>query len=223
MPNKVLFLDTETTGVPTYTQRKNVNRGRWFVDYPHIVQFSWILYDEDKNKILNVADHIIKMREGVLIPEGASNVHGITDEISASRGEDIKDVIRLFNIDLEACNRLVCHNMEFDTTMVRAEMLRNDMIDAFHLQHYKHVYCTMMNSIELCKIERRRRDGTTYHKYPKLLELHEHLFQTTPKGLHNSLTDIYVTMRCYYKMLQGFDIRKTSTVYKKNTGYIYDE
>ena len=39
-----------------------------------------------------------------------------------------------------------------------------------------------------------------------LVELHEKLFEETPKNLHNSLIDILVCFRCYYKMYNGKDI-----------------
>ena len=32
----------------------------------------------------------------------------------------------------------------------------------------------------------------TYQKPPKLIELHEELFETTPGNLHNSLIDVFV-------------------------------
>ena len=48
--------------------------------------------------------------------------------------------------------------------------------------------------------------GRKVLKVPKLLELHEKLFNTTPSNLHNSLIDIYVCLRCYYKLEYDVDI-----------------
>ena len=47
---KVLVFDTETTGLPKYGAKlPNVN------DFPCIVQFSWLVYDDATMKITNIA------------------------------------------------------------------------------------------------------------------------------------------------------------------------
>jgi hypothetical protein len=55
----------------------------------------------------------------------------------------------------------------------------------------------MQESIDLCAIKAKDKFGREYNKFPKLSELHMHLFQTTPNGLHNSLIDILITLRCF--------------------------
>ena len=42
--------------------------------------------------------------------------------------------------------------------------------------------------------------ATQYKKMPKLIELYTHLFGEVPTGLHNSLADTMVCMRCFLKM-----------------------
>jgi len=84
------------------------------------------------------------------------------------------------------------------------------------------LYCTMLNSINICNIivESNRRgalmkdeyfinenvDGfivkTRMHKkWPKLSELHFHLFGVIPEGLHDSMIDTEVCLKCYLKMI----------------------
>ena len=38
------------------------------------------------------------------------------------------------------------------------------------------------------------------------MELHEHLFNSIPDGLHNSMVDILVCLRCYIKMTFDIDL-----------------
>ncbi len=38
------------------------------------------------------------------------------------------------------------------------------------------------------------------------MELHYYWFKTIPNNLHNSLIDVYVCFRCYYKMEYKSDI-----------------
>ena len=62
-------------------------------------------------------------------------------------------------------------------------------------------YCTMAEGTNLCKIERKSdRTGEIYYKYPKLSELHNHLFGYEPRGMHDSMADILCCLRCYFKM-----------------------
>ena len=46
------------------------------------------------------------------------------------------------------------------------------------------------------------------YKCPKLIELHEYLFNSKPNNLHNSMVDVYVCFRCYYKLEFNSDIIK---------------
>ena len=39
--------------------------------------------------------------------------------------------------------------------------------------------------------------GKKYFKYPKLCELYKILFKREPNGMHNSLVDILLCLRCY--------------------------
>jgi hypothetical protein len=44
-----------------------------------------------------------------------------------------------------------------------------------------------------------------YKKWPKLSQLYFALFGENPDGLHNSMMDVLVCLRCYLKMRHGFD------------------
>ena len=73
----------------------------------------------------------------------------------------------------------------------------------------------MQETVEFCNIQVLDRKGRPYAKYPKLAELHEKLFQKTPKNLHNSLNDILVTLRCYMKIKYNTDVLDISKEVKK--------
>jgi len=74
------------------------------------------------------------------------------------------------------------------------------------LTNFKNIYCTMQESIDLCAIKVKDKFGREYNKFPKLVELHKELFQTTPSGLHNSLIDILITLRCFIYLKYKKDI-----------------
>ena len=70
----------------------------------------------------------------------------------------------------------------------------------------KKEYCTMKKAVDICKIETTNQYGKTYNKYPKLSELHKHLFNTMPNGLHDAMADVLICLRAYVMMEHNQDI-----------------
>jgi DNA polymerase III epsilon subunit-like protein len=56
-----------------------------------------------------------------------------------------------------------------------------------------------MHSIHLCKIYFEGKTSGAY-KWPKLEELHQHLFNEVPANLHDALTDVKACLRCFLQM-----------------------
>ena len=72
----------------------------------------------------------------------------------------------------------------------------------------------MQESVDVCAIQIMNRKGTLFNKFPKLIELHEKLFSTPPKNLHNSLNDVLVCLRCFYKLKFNQDILELNETIK---------
>jgi DNA polymerase-3 subunit epsilon len=214
---KVLVFDTETTGI--ISRDIDYNNNKWYNKVPYIVQLSWIFIDLKDNKILNKADYIIKLNKNIEIPKICSDIHGITNEISENKGINIDEILRYFISDISKADILVAHNIEFDKTMLRAELLRNNFNDIFINSKFEE-YCTMKNSIYICKIERINMRNEPYFKWPKLIELYKKLFNTIPKNLHNSFNDVIVCLRCYYKMTTNQDLTKKNIIFKQLMSHI---
>ena len=203
---KVLVFDTETTGLP----KSRTKSGKLWIDYPNIIQLSWVLYDTVINKMVSFGDDIIQLGNGKTIPEDSIRIHKITNENMRENGINIKEGLINFNIAIECCDSIIAHNLEFDKNMIISEMLRNDIIPVFDI-YKKPEYCTMQNNIDFCKIERKSKYGKTYFKYPKLEELHSILFQgQSPKDLHNALNDVIICLRCYLYQNENIDIVERS-------------
>lgn len=213
---KIIIFDTETTGLPKSRQSLVTDTKEW----PHIVQFSYIIYDMTINKLEKVEDFIIKLAAEIDIPEDSCKIHGITKEISNERGVSIKEVIDKFMSDLSDCNLLIAHNLEFDMNMIIVELIRMNKIarlteddESMELNNsnYEKItkiekYCTMKETEKRCNIKAISKTGKEYTKYPTLGELHYYLFRLYPKNLHNSLNDILICLRCYYKIIAKKDI-----------------
>lgn len=212
---KVLVFDTETTGLPDGYNVPYKHSSRW----PHIVQFSFILYDLEKNKIINESDFIIDIPDDVIISEKSIEIHGITKKISKTQGFNIKDILDIFQVCIGVADYVVGHNINFDRNMVLAECYRNKLHHMESMFSQDKIYfCTMLRSKNWCNITAiSKRDGQEFVRYPKLIELHEKLFNNKPNNLHNSFIDVIVCLRCFYKMTHQRDLCKVN----KRIGSLY--
>ena len=59
---KVLVFDTETTGLPETKIINPITLHQW----PHIVQFSYVIYDSSLNNIVESKDYIVKLPESII-------------------------------------------------------------------------------------------------------------------------------------------------------------
>lgn len=215
---RVLVFDTETTGLlprnhkQIFEERAKNSKHlqkNWYTLYPYIVQCSWIIYDTSSNTIEMIEDHIIKLPNGILIPDESSKIHGITNDIMLKEGISITDVLELFVESLYNIDLIIAHNIEFDSTMLQVEFARNQIINHMSLVQKK-MYCTMKNTTDYCALERTSTyTGKKYFKYPQLNELHNKMFGYMLNNLHNSLYDVIVCLRCYMYYVHGEDILKT--------------
>jgi DNA polymerase III epsilon subunit-like protein len=227
----VLVFDTETTGLPCSRIINPDTLKLW----PYIVQFSYIIYDTELNDIVSTNDKIIKLNDDIIISEESTKIHRITNEICKEHGIDIHIVFNKFFDDLKNCDLLVGHNISFDINMIKVELLRliyenksnfdtKDFKTNLHLlTNFKNVYCTLQESIDFCNIKAKDKFGKEYTKFPKLLELHEKLFECIPNNLHNSFNDILVTLRCFVKLKYNIDLNEKCDKFKiiaKNIGLL---
>lgn len=200
---KILVFDTETTGLPRHGAKLPNTQL-----YPYIVQFSWIVFDDSTMQLTNINNHLIKLPDGMTIPQESTNIHGVTNEMMQNCGEDIKLVLNTFHEAVSKSQIIVAHNIKFDDEIVQCECLRNNIVNFMANYHSKIRYCTMKYGKNITKIERESKyqPGTTYFKPPKLFELHKHYFHSVPQNLHNSLVDVFVCFRCFYVMMFNKDL-----------------
>ena len=205
---KALIFDTETTGLP--------NKKYGGSKYGYIVQISWIMIDLSTHKLLKTRDYIIRIPYNIKIPKEASDIHGITNKIMRQKGTNIKPVLREIINDMRLSNVVVAHNINFDISFLKIESFRNGLGNIYNTLHIKK-YDTMFKGKIIADTYRiSPTSGKKVLKVPKLLELHQKLFKTTPLNLHNSLIDIYVCLRCYYKLEYDVDILTINSSFRSS-------
>lgn len=193
---RILFFDTETTGLPKNWNAPVSDLNNW----PRLVQLAWQVYNEDQ-ELLEEFDFIIKPN-GFIIPRNASEVHKITTEKANEQGVDLINVLELFFKSIKEANLLIAHNYDYDYSIMASEFLRNGFKN---ILENKDFICTMKSTVNFCKIS-----GPYGYKWPKLEELFGKLFNESFNA-HNALDDIKATARCFWKLssLKAIVIPKT--------------
>ncbi len=188
---KILFFDTETTGLPKNYNAPISNSQNW----PRLVQLAFVEYFEDGTLAAN-HNYIIKP-EGFSIPNEASRIHRITTERANIEGQDLKQILDIFDNAVKEATLLVAHNFDFDKCIVGAELFRKSFDTNAFLA--KRNFCTMKNKnvIDFCKIP-----GNYGYKWPKLDELYYKLFKTRIIDAHDASIDIQSTAKCFWELLK---------------------
>jgi DNA polymerase III epsilon subunit-like protein len=213
----ILCFDTETTGLPEGRHISIYDTDKW----PHIVQLSFMVYDTEKKEVVQEYDEIIKIAENVELTPKSVEIHGITRDVIEKRGIPIEKALYAFKCALRTSDCSIGHNLSFDKRLLIVESIRNKGFDANDNSvvqfRFNKEFCTMLNSVDVCKIKMFRKDGSGsfYYKYPTLLELHEHLFQTKPHNAHDSKVDVIVCLRCYCKLALNYDLSRESRHFRR--------
>jgi DNA polymerase III epsilon subunit-like protein len=198
---RICIFDTETTGLPTG------GKAPWFKTeyWPYIVQISWLVYDTEQGCVVDDKDRIIKIDPNIEITPKSIEKHGITMERSQASEYLMKDVLIEFGNAIKRCDILVAHNIVFDDNVIKCEYHRNNIMN-FMDKFRGEKYCTMRKSEKICKIQKVWPNGNVTYKWPTLDELHYFYFRNNPTNLHNSLVDIFVCFRCFYKLKFDKDV-----------------
>jgi DNA polymerase III epsilon subunit-like protein len=183
----LLFIDTETTGLPKYA-------GTDFERWPRIVQLAWSLYDHGGNRG-NSNSYIIYPTDFV-IPQDAASIHGITTDRAKKEGVSLYKVLPQLNSDIDQASTIIAHNTDFDLPIVNTEFMRCKLETSL-LKKQK--FCTMKTPkiISYCKLPKPSGMG---YKWPALNELHLQLFETEFTDCHNASADVEACAKCFFEM-----------------------
>lgn len=186
-----LFFDTETTGfISKSLPADDAKQAR-------ICQLAAILSDAE-GKELSRMDVLIKPTNWV-ISEQLTKIHGISHQMAVEKGIPIVDALGQFRNMLAQCSTLVAHNFNFDRDMYMLECTANQMPLGIEMFNTKSTCCTMLNSTEICKIPKARGSG---YKWPKLQEIHKHLFGHEFADAHDALADITATKAVFFEIMR---------------------
>lgn len=184
MKKYLLFLDTETSGLPKKWDRKYTASDNW----PHVLQLAWIIFDEEMQEVKRSNKYIYEPL--IPISPAAEQIHGLTPPFLMKHGEKKKDVLRKLSHDLKKYRpQVIGHFLSFDIQVLCAEYFRCNLPIPFSGITY---FCTLLHS----KI---------YVRNPNMVHLplpllYEALFSETPKNIHNAEKDAAITASCFFEM-----------------------
>ena len=186
----ILFLKTETTGLPPRKKLTKKNSEKW----PHLVALHYKIghYDKLSNKIniINKGYYIVKP-DNYEIPKISIKFHNITNEIANNKGYDLKKVLNKFFNDINDVKFIVGHNIPFDLNIIKSEILRNNLDhdlddkNIIDIMNFNHDY-----------------------EFPKLEYLFEKLHGHKFKKSHPRKSNINIIIKCFEKLYNNRVISK---------------
>lgn len=182
---RVIVFDTETNGLPIRYNAPMTDVDNW----PRMTQLAFCVY-ENEEIVFEYASHI--KPDGWDVPNEAFwTDRGITTEFLNANGIEVTNALETLIKEVNICNLLVAHNIDFDYNIVGAEMIRA----GFRSANKPVKFCTMKNSTDILQLP-----GKYGFKFPKLVELHQYLFGEIFAGAHDALADVKATGKCYFEL-----------------------
>jgi DNA polymerase III epsilon subunit-like protein len=181
----LLFFDTETDGLPRNWHGAPSDTANW----PRILSIAWQCYDDD-GKLIEESKLYLKHANYKINPEShAAKINGITQEIVDEVG--VAPVFAILQFDGLKINadKIIAHNLSFDSNVYVSETYRQSIPKDINTFKEKGV-CTMLHQKAI------------KGKWPKLIELHKHLFGEGFEGAHDALDDVRACARCYFELVK---------------------
>ncbi len=180
----LLFIDTETTGIPKRWDLPYSETDTW----PSAVQVSWIVYDENgieikrENCYIDVDDLKISVK--------SFKIHGITKKFLSKNGQARSFVLEKLSSDIQKYQPLIIgHFTEFDIHTLNCDFYRAGLENPFRQSRF---YCTMLKSKDYVL-----NPEVDYFRLP---QLYEFLFNEKMQPSHNAMIDAEMTAKCFFEI-----------------------
>jgi DNA polymerase-3 subunit epsilon len=180
----LLFIDTETSGLPVKWDVPYSQPGNW----PYALQISWLIYTKEGKKVKQENHYIYE--DDFKISRSSIKIHGITEDFLCANGKPRKEVMALFARDLEDYQPMITgHFLELDMHITGAEFYRTGINDpAVKLPHF----CIMLATRHLVR--------NPQSKYLRLGDLYQTLFNSPQDKKHDAMGDAAATADCFFEL-----------------------
>lgn len=181
-----LFYDTETTGLPLFSEPSEDPR------QPHLVQLAACLVDLDTRATIASMDIIVRP-DGWEIPEDVTAIHGITTERAKDAGISESLAVEML-LELWADRTRIGHNQTFDARIIRIALMRHNTKIGRDPEQWKSgkAECTQAMSTPILNVARQK------SKTANLREAYLHFTGSELAGAHNAMVDVQACMAVYF-------------------------
>lgn len=187
---KIAFFDTETTGLPIWSEPSNSD------GQPHLTQLAVIVAHAETFEVLSKIDLTIRP-DGWVIPAEVSKLNQLTTEYCADVGVSEKLVLELFLELVNDAQTIAAHNSSFDQRIIRIAMKRYGYNDAALIDWAaKDHFCTMRTANPVMGLV--REDGKP--KLPNLSEAYQFYTSKTLENAHTAMADTQACFEIYKAM-----------------------
>lgn len=166
---KILIWDTETTHkIP---QQAN------------LVQLAGMLEDFESGTIISQVDLLVRP-DGWIIPEEATKIHGISQEMADEFGLELSNVCYVFYDLCRRADIIVAHNIQYDQIVMTKALADAELTP---IPWEKRILrCTMKTGTRYVKSPPFRNGS---YKWPTLTESMQHFYKRGVEKAHNALFD----------------------------------
>ncbi|WP_162056251.1 3'-5' exonuclease [Pontibacter pamirensis] len=190
MREYLLFIDTETTGIPKDWNAPYSDHDSW----PVSVQVAWAIYTKDGQEV-KLENFYVRDDDFEISPESIK-IHGITSAFLQEKGVQREEVLTQLSADLNQYQPLViAHFMQLDYHMVGVCFHRAGMYNPLPELP---LFCTMRASSNFLL--------RPHQRFLRLGEMYERLFNVPLKHQHNAMVDARATAKCFFELVKRGDI-----------------
>jgi len=195
---RILFVDTETNGLPV---NRHLSEKQWAY-FPEILQLGWEVWDLTvgvQPTLVKSEDYLLKQSPHIKWSAEAEKFHKIPLDLCQNTGLEWIPVLSLLNSDIQSCDAIVAHNLEFDRKIIRAAMYRTEIVP--WPENTVGELCTMRGTEGFFDFGLNRIGKP---KAPSLKELHNvcipGTYDCSGAGgpWHNAAHDLHCTALCFW-------------------------
>lgn len=210
----ILFLDTETSGLPQFGLPHDHPM------QPGLVQLGMVLCEEDGRERASLE---LIVQQTLPIPRGASDVHGITNEIAKRCGVPLTMAVASYQQFAKLADTLVAHNLPFDERIMATAIHRANRSNGVHNSPPLKRVCTMELAepvLRLPATDRMKAAGRGgQFKKPSLAECYRYFFHEEIQGAHSALADARACARIYFQVVLRGGMRRERTFGERLRGW----
>jgi DNA polymerase III epsilon subunit-like protein len=189
---KLIFFDTETTGLPSNDRIPALNHK---ANWPDIVSICWMVFEN--HTFLKKEEYIIRPEQFTIPPE-STKIHGITQRMAEQEGTPLGVVLAKFAEDIKGANVLCAHNLHFDKNVFFHAYKWRLNRDPLRIWPSSSEFCTMKESQDELKLPTKYPTATELYKRPKLSELYYAQFGVPMENAHTAAGDVEALQRIFF-------------------------